>query len=135
MLVKDYQRFLNLSRVLNSTFGSEGVENRPVNTQSVKFDLLDDGLLKVRYVMIVNFGSDSLMREMMRRYRDEAIAMLEAALKTIKEKYEKEFPSSKVPNFNIVQSTTGEEVEFLTFNMYKGSRKAYYKFGCLIEVE
>jgi len=134
MLVKDYQRFLNLSRVLNSSFGTEGVENRPFNTQSVKFDLMDDGLIKVRYLMIVNFGSDTMMREMMRRYRDEAVEMLKGALKTIKEKYETEFPQSTAPTFDIVESTIGEEVEFLTFNMYKGSRKAYYRFGCMIEV-
>lgn len=135
MLVNDYQRFLNLSRILNSTFGSEGAVNKGFNTQSVKFDLLDDGMLKCRYMMIVNFGSDTMMREMMRRYKEEALGMLEAALDKIKEQYKTDFKGQTVPTFDIVESSIGEDVEFLTFTQYKGTRKAYYRFGCLIEIK
>ncbi|MFA6049730.1 MAG: hypothetical protein WC761_00765 [Candidatus Paceibacterota bacterium] len=134
MLIKDYQKYLNLSRVLNSTFGTDGADNKAFNTQSVKFDILDDGMLKCRYMMIVNFGSDTMMREMMRRYRTEAMGMLEAALDRIKEEYRTQFPGLDVPKFSIMEETIGEEVEFLTFGPYKGTRKAYYRFGCLIEI-
>lgn len=134
MLIKDYQKYLNLSRVLNSTFGTEGAENKAFNTQSVKFDLLDDGMIKCRYMMIVNFGSDTMMREMMRRYRTEAMSMLEAALDRIEDEYKKQFPGIDAPSFSIIENTVGEDVEFLTFGPYKGTRKAYYRFGCLIEV-
>lgn len=135
MLVKDYQKFLNLAKVLNTTFGTEGEGNRQFNTQSVKFDLLDDGLMKVRYLMIVNFGSDTMMREMMKRYRVEAMSMLEGALKTVKEEYKKKFPDSDVPDFEIKEATIGDDIEWLSYNMYAGKRKAYYRFGCLVEIK
>lgn len=132
MLVKNYEKFLNLSRVLNSSFGAESGKTHA--TQSVKFDLLDDGMIKCRYLMIVNFGSDTMMREMMRRYQSEARSMLEAALKKIVEDYKVQFPKQEVPEFDIIDSTIGEDVEFLTFSQYKGTRKAYYRFGCLVKV-
>lgn len=132
MLVKNYEKFLNLSRVLNGSFGTGAV--KPNATQSVKFDLLDDGMIKCRYLMIVNFGSDTLMREMMRRYQSEARGMLEAAMKKIVEDYKTQFPKQELPEFEILDSTIGEDVEFLTFSQYKGTRKAYYRFGCLIKV-
>ena len=135
MTVKNYQKYMNLSRVLNSTFGTEGSGNRAYSTQSIKFDILDDGMIKVRYLMIVNFGSDTLMREMMVRYRNEAVAMLQSAFKKIKEEYKTQFPTETTPDFEIVNSTIGEDVEFLTFSQYSGSRKAYYRFGCLVEVD
>lgn len=135
MLIKDYQKYLNLSRVLNSTYGMEGPANKTHNTQSIKFDLLDDGMVKVRYMMIVNFGSDTMMREMMRRYRTESMSMLEAALENIKAEYKKQFPTASQPKFSIMEETVGEDIEFLNFGSYLGTRKAYYRFGCLIEVE
>ena len=48
MLIKDYQKFINLSRLLNTSFGSDSSNHgRVYQTQSIKFDLLDDGLLKI----------------------------------------------------------------------------------------
>lgn len=133
MLIKNYEKFLNLSKLLNTTFGAGTGKNYA--TQSIKFDILDDGMLKCRYMMIVNFGSDSMMREMMRRYNDEARSMVEAALKKLKEDYKETYPKQDVPEFGIVETSIGEDVEFLTFSQYNGNRKGYYRFGCLITVE
>ena len=135
MLVKDYKKFLNLSKVINSSFGSEGPENNRFHTQSIKFDLLDDGMIKCRYLMVVNFSSDSMMREMRERYEHEARAMITSAIKTVKEKYKEQFPDDDQPKFDLIESSVGHDVEFLTYSMYAGTRKAYYRFGCLIQVE
>jgi hypothetical protein len=135
MLVKNYQKFLNLSKVINSSFGTEGAENGRLHTQSIKFDMLDDGMLKCRYLAVVNFGSDSIVREMRGRYEDEARELIKAAVKKIKEDYKEQFPDSEQPKFNLIESSVGHDVEFLTYSMYSGSRKAYYRFGCLISVE
>lgn len=135
MLVKNYKKFLNLSKVINSSFGSEGPENNRHHTQSIKLDLLDDGMIKCRYLMVVNFGSDSMMREMRERYENEARVMVTAAIKTIKEKYKEQFPEDEQPKFDLLESSVGHDVEFLTYSMYSGTRKAYYRFGCLIAVE
>jgi hypothetical protein len=136
MLIKDYQKFINLSRLLNTSFGSNSSNHgRVYQTQSIKFDLLDDGLLKIRYLTIVNFGSDTMMRELMVRYRQEAISMIEAALKTVKENYAKEFPGQTVPNFKLEEETIGEDIEYISYYNYTGNRKAYYRFGCLVEVD
>lgn len=133
MLVRNYEKYLNLSRVLNTTFGAGS--DRTHATQSVKFDILDDGMLKCRYLMIVNFASDTLMREMMRRYNDEAKSMVEAALKKIVEDYKTTFPGEEVPKLSIIENTIGEDMEFLTFSQYSGTRKGYYRFGCLVKID
>lgn len=132
MLIKDYKKYLNLSKVLNHNFGMEGRENKPVSTQSIMMDLLDDGMIKCRYIMIANFGSDSMLREMQQRYRNEALGMLEAALKRIKDEYKERF--KETINFDIIESSIGDDVEFLTFSVYNGLRKGYYRLGALIEI-
>lgn len=135
MLIKDYERYLNLSKVLNSTFGAEGVGNKPFNTQSIKFDILDDGILKCRFLMIVNFGSDSVFREMRNRYKNEAISILEASLKRIAEEYKVRFPGSDPIKLSAVENSFGEDVEIINYSIHNANRKAYYRFGCLVEVE
>ena len=136
MLVKDYQKFINLSKLLNTSFGSDTSNyNRVYQTQSVKFDLLDDGLLKIRYLCIVNFGSDTMMRELMRRYRDEATSFIEAALKQVKEQYAEKYPGETVPNFTLQEETCNEDIEYISYYNYTGNRKAYYRFGCLVEID
>ncbi len=136
MLIKDYQKFINLSRLLNTSFGSDsGNHGRVYQTQSIKFDLLDDGLLKIRYLTIVNFGSDTMMRELMPRFRQEALSMIESALKNVKEQYAKEFPGQTVPDFSLQEDTINEDIEYISYYNYTGNRKAYYRFGCLVEIE
>lgn len=133
MLIKNYEKFLRLSKVLNSSFGASGAPTQA--TQSVKFDLLDDNMIKCRYIMVVNFNTDTMMREMMRRYQSEARNMLEAAIRKIVEDHKKLFPGEEVPELEILDHTIGEDVEFLTFSQYRGTRKAYYRFGCLMQVK
>lgn len=135
MLVNNYKKFLNLSRVLNSSFGTEGAVNKKYSTQSVKFDLLDDGMIKCRFMTIIAFGSDSMMREMMVRHQNEGLNMLETALKEIKDRYKMLFPEDPVPTFKVLKSSISDDVEFLNYNMYSSTRRAYYRLGCLIEVE
>jgi hypothetical protein len=136
MLIKDYQKFVNLSRLLNTSFGADSSNHgRVYQTQSIKFDLLDDGLLKIRYLTIVNFGSDTMMRELMPRFRQEALSMIESALKTVKENYSKEFPGQSVPDFTLQEETCNEDIEYISYYNYTGNRKAYYRFGCLVEIE
>jgi hypothetical protein len=133
MLVKDYEKYINLSKLLNTTFGTGAGKNYA--TQSIKFDILDDGMLKCRYMTIVNFGSDTMMHEMKRRYSEEARSMVEAALKKLREDYKEAFPKQKLPTFKILENTIGDDVEFLTFSQYAGTRKGYYRFGCLVSID
>jgi hypothetical protein len=135
MLIKDYQKFINLSKLLNTSFGSDSDNHGRVHqTQSIKFDLLDDGLLKVRYLTIVNFGSDTMMRELMPRFRQEALSMIEAALKNVREQYKENYPDLDLPEFSLQEESCNEDIEYISYYNYTGNRKAYYRFGCLVDV-
>ena len=136
MLINDYQKYINLSRLLNTTFGGDSTDfGKTTQTQSIKFDIVDEGLIKVRYLTIVNFGSDTLMREMMKRFREEGIAMIESALKNVKEKYKEQFSGQDVPSFTLEEDTVNEDIEHISSYSYTGNRKCYFKLNCLISVE
>lgn len=135
MLINDYQKYINLSRLLNTTFGGDSTDfGKTTQTQSIKFDIMDEGLIKVRYLTIVNFGSDTLMREMMKRFREEGISMIEAALKNVKEQYKEQFDGQDVPSFTLEEDTVNEDIEHISYYNYSGNRKAYFRIACLVSV-
>ena len=136
MLINDYQKYINLSRLLNTSFGGDSTNfGKTTQTQSIKFDIQDEGLIKVRYLTIVNFGSDTLMREMMKRFREEGIAMIESALKNVKEKYKEDFEGQSVPTFTLEEDTITEDIEHISYYNYTGNRKAYFRLGVMVSVE
>ena len=135
MLIKDLKKYNNLSRVLNSTFGSEGPMNRPVSTQSIKMTLLDDRMIKAHFMMICNFGSNSMLREMMKRYEVEAMSMLEAAIQKVIEEYKVKFPNSTPVKLDILHDTSNADVEPISYSIYGQPNKGYYRFGVLVEVK
>lgn len=134
MLVKDYKKYLNLSRLLNTTFGISSL-NKKVATQSIKFDIIDEGMLKCRFITIINFNNNIALSETMRRSKDEALTMLRATLEKLKENYKKNFPKEDNLSFKLIQDSIEDNVEFITFSPYNGSKKGYYRFECLIKVK
>lgn len=135
MAINNYKRFLNLSKILNSTFGDEGPKNKALSSIGIKFDLIDDVYMKCRIMMIVNFGANSLIQEMLPRHRAEAEAMLQAALVKIKEEYEEKFPDSPKIKLTALEHTSNDGVEALSYDVYGRIRTSYFRWGCAIEVD
>lgn len=133
MLVKDYKKFVNLSKLLNTTFGTTGPNPMRIGTQTLKYELLDDGMLKVMYLTTVSFPSESLMRESRKRWETEGLTMIESALKELEQKYKDEF--GKEIKCTIMEESFNDSFEFVSYSLYNPIKRALYRVGVLVEIE
>lgn len=133
MLVKNYKKFLNLSKLLNNSFGSTGPDPLRLGTQSLKFEILDDGMLKVLFITTVSFPSETIMREARKRWETEAISMIKGALKELEEQYKENYKESI--NCSIIDDSFNDSFEFVSYSMYNPIKRALYRVGVFVEVE
>lgn len=131
MPVENFNKYTALANILNSSFGKSGT--KPLTTQSVKAQLLDDNNLKINFMMIVNFSSENMRFEMSKRYRTEGLAMIKAKLDSIKEEY-KEATDSSV-SFKIVEQSVLDSFELLTNSQFSPKKTAYYRLSAHVEVK
>lgn len=132
-MVRDYKKLLRISQVLNNSFGTPGPGSTVVNGFNVKLDPIDEGLVKARAIMNVSFRSDQMMRELMRKYRDEAVAMIKAALDRAAEEYEATF-DEKV-KFSFDEKAITESTEFYHVSQYTAQSRAFYRVTALVKVD
>lgn len=133
MLVQDYTKFLNLSKVLNTTFGSTGPNPARTGTQVIKFSQLSDGLMKVIFITTVNFASDTRMREARVRWEKDALSMIEAALKQAASQYKEQFKEEI--KLSIVEETFNDSFEMISYSQYNPMHRALYRVGVMVDVE
>ena len=58
MTVKDYKKYLNLSKVFNKTFGTE--THMKSSTENVMVKIIDEGMLSATFIISVNFSSNEV---------------------------------------------------------------------------
>jgi len=133
MLVKDYKKFVNLSRLLNSSFGTTGPNPLRIGTQTLKYELLDEGMLKVLFITTVSFPSETLMRESRKRWETEGLTMIESALKDLEEKYKSEFGAEI--KCKIQEESFNDSFEFISYSLYNPIKRALYRVGVLVDIE
>jgi len=133
MPVQDFDKYMNLSKVLNNSWGT-GTQLKQGLSQSIKFSLRDDHMLKGLFMMIVNMPNNpQLVHEMKVRYKNQALQMLKGALEKLKEEYEDQNPGKTIKLRMLDESVT-EGVEYLTNAQYRPNLQAYYRIHCLIEI-
>jgi MinD-like ATPase involved in chromosome partitioning or flagellar assembly len=134
MSVEDFNKYMELSRVLNNSWGT-GSQVRLGTSQSIKFTLRDDKLLKGSFMMIVNMPNNpQTAHEMKERYKGQALQMLKGSLEKIKEDYQELFQGKTIKLKMIDQSVT-QGLEYLTNAQYRPTLQAYYRLQCLVSVE
>lgn len=136
-LIQDYERYNRLATVFNGTFGSTGPQQRKVSTQSVKFELIDENTVKVRYMTIVNFPSHALQRDLARKYRQDGLDYVRAALDKSVEKYEElhsEKEGYKKLKWKLDENALDEGFEFLHNSAYAPVKRAYFRIICVAEL-
>lgn len=133
MLVKDYSKFLNLSKVLNTSFGQTGPNPGRTGTQVIKFEQVSDELLKVMFITTVNFASDTRMRESRVRWEKDAMSMIEAALKEISKTYKEKF--EKELKLKIMTETFNDSFELVSYSQYNPMHRALYRVGVMVDVD
>lgn len=127
--VKDFEKYKNLAQICDNSFGKASMVRS--KTESVTLKMTDDTSLVAKFIMVVNFGSDNQMRQMMPRYKNEAMSMVKAAVAKLKEEY-KELTGKNVTlklNVNSVQ----DSVEFLSYQVFNPKKTAYYRFSCIVD--
>jgi hypothetical protein len=116
--------FNALGQAIDTTWGRSSTTNAA--SFSVKFKLEGEDLLCATYAVVVNFGSERQMIEMKRRYREEADAIINEALKGVKASYKDLTGSAlKVKEHNTPGS--GESLEIIGVNFYNPRRTAHYR--------
>lgn len=134
MPVEDFDKYMGLSKVLNNSWGT-GSQARPGTSQSIKFTLRDDKLLKGTFMMIVNMPNNpQTAREMKERYKDQALQMIKGALERVKEDYQEQH-DGKTIKLVMMDRSVSEGLEYLTNAQYRPTLQAYYRLQCLVEID
>lgn len=130
MTVKDYKQFLELSKVFNKTFGAPGAIKSSTETVIVK--LVDDTMLSAMFIIVVNFSSEGMWRELRKRYLEEGLDRIQDVLKNAKEEIKEN--TGETVSFKIMQDTISDGLEFVSYSMYNPKKTAYFRVYCNIEV-
>jgi MinD-like ATPase involved in chromosome partitioning or flagellar assembly len=134
MPVENFDKYMELSKVLNNSWGT-GSQVKPGTSQSIKFALRDDKLLKGMFMMIVNMPNNpQTAREMKERYKEQALQMLKGALEKIREDYQEQH-EGKTIKLKMVDRSVTEGLEYLTNAQYRPTLQAYYRLQCLVEID
>ena len=134
MEVKDYDLYLRLSRVLNSTLGSnDGSSSWGPATSSTKLLVKDEKLIEARSQSIVSFTSDKVLDALMKKFNTDGMAHIDAALKRVAEEYSIQFPD-KTLSFVVKPDTSRDNVEYISYSTHNPVRRAMYRVSCLVEV-
>lgn len=134
MPVEDFDKYMQLSRVLNNSWGT-GSQLKPGTSQSIKFALRDDKLLKSSFMMIVNMPNNpQTAHEMKARFKNQALQMLKGALEKVKEDYEEQ-TEGKTVRLKMLDESVTEGIEYITNAQYRPTLQAYYRLHCLVSVD
>lgn len=130
MTVKDFQKYQALSRVFNKTFGAPSTLKSSTETVTVK--CVDDTMMSAMFLIVVNFSSEGMWRELRRRYMEEGVEKITATLKKAEEEYET--LTGKKVSLKIMQNTISDSLEFVSYSLYNPKKTAYFRVFCNIEV-
>ena len=132
-MVRDYEKYMNLAKVANSTFGTTGVGDARVSTQHIKVEVVDENTMKLHFQSIVNFPSKSMLRETMPKHKIDAIAMVEATIKKFAELYKAQYGEDLT--ISVRDNSYHDNVEFTSFSMYSPNQRGYYRLQCLADIK
>ena len=129
----DYKKLLRISQVFNSSLGTNGPGGQHVAGMNVRLDPIDSGIIKARCIMTVTYTSDQMMREMQRRNRNDAIAMIKGAIERAAEDYEARFDEKL--GLEMDSDSLEESTEFIHISQYTALSRAFYRVNALIHVK
>lgn len=129
--IKDYQKYLHLSRVFNKIYGVSSTPNS--STETVILKLVDEGMVSATFVIVVNFSSEGMWRELRKRWLEEGIDKIQAALKKAAKEYKT--ISGKEVKFKIIKASINDSLEFTNYSLYNPKKTAYFRVFCNATVE
>ena len=134
-MVRDFQLYTRLSRIANGTFGTTGPNPARVSTQSIKFEVIDENTIKVKYQAIVTFASKSMLRDLSTKYMHEGLSMIAAGLERFTEDYSETFEDEKKIKLVMDDNSVMDSVEYVSYSMYKPTQTAFFRVSALVNVK
>lgn len=133
-MIKDYKKYLKLSKAANSTFGTPGVGYHPLKytTQILRVEVINDKLLKFKYQALVNFSSRKILHDLLLKHKSDAISMVEASVEKYQNLFEK-MHDEKV-KLQINGSTATDSIEYIDYKMYTGKQRGIFRFEIIVNV-
>lgn len=133
MTVEDFDKYMAIAKVLNNSWGT-GSQLRS-ESQSIKFTLRDDKLMKASFIMIVIMPNDpQLQREMKERFKLQALAMIKGAIEELKTKFTEQNEGETL-RLKMIDNSVIDGIEYLTNAQYRMTKHAYFRLQCLVGVE
>jgi len=132
---KDYKNLLKLSRVVNSTFGTGGPGEARVSSQTVRFSIESENYIKAKYQSLISIGSPHMQEQQMQILAKEGSTMIKSAIDNLTDEWKKQFPDEKVPSFELLLTTSQDNLEFVSYSIYVPVKRAVYRLSCLVKVK
>lgn len=134
-MVEDFDKYMALAKILNTTWSTGSQGRKSLTTQSIKYQLRDDKSLKASVMMsVVIPNTNRLAIEMKHRFHEEALSLLKSGLQELAKEF-KENNDGKSIVFKIIPETVMSGVEFLTNSQYRPTKNAYFRLDALVVVE
>ncbi len=118
-----------LGQVTDSTWGQSSTPVCP--SYSVKFSVIGDDHLMVKYLCVVNLVNDQEIERLRKMYSDEANSVVDGAVKRVKQDYKKQCGNS----LSFKQVGDDSSFEIIDLNVYNGKRTAYYRKNVLFAMK
>lgn len=131
MTVKNYNKYLNLSKVFNKTFGS-GTHSKS-STENVLVKIVDEGMISATFIISVNFSSEGMWRELRKRWLEEGLETIKRTLDTAASEYET--LAGESIKFEIIKASVSDSMELTSYNVYNPKKLGYFRVTCNAEVK
>lgn len=128
MTVKNYDKYLALSRVFNKTFGAPGanqVGTLKSSTETVTIKLIDDEMASAMFLIIVNFASEGMWRELRKRWLEEGLDKIKRTFDKATEEYNE--MTGETVKFEIIKGSISDGLEFVNYSLYNPKKTAYFR--------
>lgn len=130
MPVKDFKKYIELSKLCNHTFGISS--SGKSSTESILLKAVDDEMLSAKFVIIVNYSSEAMWIEMRKRWIEEGLERIAKRLKEVETLYREN--TGKKISLKISKPTISDSLELASYSVYKPIKTGFFRLACNIEV-
>jgi hypothetical protein len=143
--VKNFFTYQILANVLQEQSGQDGRKSH-----YMKFEAMDDGLIKVCHQCIVSAGHQSVRIEMQRKWLEDAVSDIKRKIPLIEEGYKKAIETresllslspqpykespAKTVKISLLENSIQEVSEPLSYQVYNPNKTSVYKVFALLKV-
>lgn len=137
MTIKNLPEYQLLSNILQTTYGKTSQKSA---THFLNMSMVLDNRISVRFQSIVNFGHQNVFLELKKRYREEALEIIEKSLESLADEYKIAAKEDlhkdikKTIKLKVSDPTITESIEYVSTSLYNPNKTAFYRIGCIVEV-